>query len=907
MGVVSSIISLLSVEFVGFSVGDYILSKVADIGTGKLWSGIKERFPKDHRSLEEELYCAIEDSMKDYPYKPNVDKYAAACETIYCRWIKNKCIIKQDVIDALSYLNENYIADRNVNLWYHSFYSQITKPDREQLYRWYMIHTRHTEILQIEKRQKNIAEQIDLLLKRESHLAEQNNETKISNAQNKICKMLTDPLIDEKLSLIDVYISLHGISRKNNILDRKESSASLIVDTTNYLWNWCKTEQNNIMLVHGEPGSGKSSLVKLIAGTIAGSEDDILVVFIDLYKIYFAESMPAIIAIEKYLQTHCPWFFETSINKKRLLILDGLDEIRNDVYKKAVELTEAFSLCDWNIHLNVIISGRTQIVKKALENVKAEEIEILPLYMEEQRKHYLNSEIIDRDKLLDEDLRILYWDKITRLYNIDEEMPINNERFDDLSSYPILLFLVVWTMKNTEVSFSTIKNTAELYDLIFKHIYTRQYNRDSNNIYFKQGEYEEYHQMLHYLGGCAFTNNSRAVSVNSIEEYCEKMNAHNLCDKWIQLHMYTNPSKLVLLFFLREKHDKIDVKNTQIEFIHKTFYEYLSAIAIIELLYRYTQNIDDEQHNVILLYVLSQQYINSVIIDFIYELIENETLIVDGCNITKSIFYNTIECVLKYGYNVDYPFVIANKSEDKIPASSYKKCISKVRIYEENIFKITKIFTDMMNDERLIYIDISEKDFEYANMQYWVFKKTNLSKCLFRYANLSNAQIKLCEIESADFEDVIASNTNFRNSNLTNSNFNGALLATADFSGATLDNVCFDGAMLEGAYLCDIELNHTNFAYANLIAANFDDSIIHEVNFNSADLSRADLSGIKIKSANWTNCIMANAKLDNVKILQFDLEDDDIVEMLSEADLSKADWSGVSESQRQKLKCIDTI
>ena len=76
-----------------------------------------------------------------------------------------------------------------------------------------------------------------------------------------------------------------------------------------------------------------------------------------------------------------------------------------------------------------------------------------------------------------------------------------------------------------------------------------------------------------------------------------------LCENWIKLHQDDNPSKLVLLFFLRENYKNsddskstIDEQNTEIEFMHKTFYEYLAAIEIIRLMYEYTKS-DDYDKN----------------------------------------------------------------------------------------------------------------------------------------------------------------------------------------------------------------------------------------------------------------------------------------------------------------------
>ena len=86
-----------------------------------------------------------------------------------------------------------------------------------------------------------------------------------------------------------------------------------------------------------------------------------------------------------------------------------------------------------------------------------------------------------------------------------------------------------------------------------------------------------------------------------------------------------------------------------------------------------------------------------------------------------------------------------------------------------------------------------------------------------------------------------------------------------------------------------------------MTAANFDETVLIDAGFHGADLTRADFSNVEIESADWRNCIMEMTKLNGVKIAQFDLDDLNIVEMLAEADLEFADWTGVSEERKRLL------
>ena len=106
MAITFDIITLLSLGFSKFSCGDYVISKMADIGTGKLWEEIKKRIPKNEESLESQLYDAIEASLKQYAYLGyNSDQIAAACEIIFGMWIKEGHLSEEYVKKALGYLN----------------------------------------------------------------------------------------------------------------------------------------------------------------------------------------------------------------------------------------------------------------------------------------------------------------------------------------------------------------------------------------------------------------------------------------------------------------------------------------------------------------------------------------------------------------------------------------------------------------------------------------------------------------------------------------------------------------------------------------------------------------------------------------------------------------------------------
>lgn len=890
--------TFLCVELGTFSVADYVVSKALDIGSGKLWPEIKKRFTRDRETVESLLYDAIEISVSKYSELNDLDHIAQACEMIYATWIVEGSLSQEQVKKALAQVNSRYIAQRNIQLWYSLFYQEIAK--NELLYRWFTLHTANGQGTK-NRNDKVLAQMKEILEgpQKESYKKQQEKRTEY---EKQLREQVLQPVLGERFCLRDIYVSLHGKRGKRNTPQKEKK---IIVDITSYIWDWFQRQDSSFLFLYGEPGSGKSSIVKMAAATIAASaEMEGTVTFIDLHRLAFSDKKSALKVVEAYIQHNFPWFFEEECCEKRLLILDGLDEIKYKVYENAMELVRELENFDWGFPVKVIVSGRTQIVLKTIEEIRCEELEILPLYLDDDELQKHSSGTDDPDGLLGEDLRQGYWEVLMKYFQTEQEMPLLNSRFDELSKSPLLLFLVAWTIKHAGIQFSELKNAAELYENIFRYIYTREYNRTSSDIYFKSGEYLEYQQMLRYLGSCAYRNNSRSISISAIYEYCEKMGQEVLCRRWIQKHKEENPSKLVLFFFLREVHDEMDWSNSEIEFIHKTFYEYLAAVAIIEFLYYQTKAPDSRMLLPLLFYLFSRNVLGGEITRFISEIIQNESLEIEGETVTLKRYGKIVSDLLSWGFNVNYPLVIAAKdvNSENICAESYATLMKMVDTYEENVKVFLEILTGMEEvdiEERAV--DLSCLGLQKVKMPWWKFDGGSLKEIHLDEAYLSGASFQKCDLQGATVINAIADRTSFRLADLSEADFSGTQLATADFTEAILVETDFELAMLEGAYFCNTILDNTKFASADLTAANFDGTIIRGADFHGADLTRADFSNAVLESANWENCIMEGTLLFGVRLQQFDLDNPEIIEMLAEANLSGADWAGVTEEQKQIL------
>lgn len=152
-------------------------------------------------------------------------------------------------------------------------------------------------------------------------------------------------------------------------------------------------------------------------------------------------------------------------------------------------------------------------------------------------------------------------------------------------------------------------------------------------------------------------------------------------------------------------------------------------------------------------------------------------------------------------------------------------------------------------------------------------------------------------LHEVHFLNAIIDRAIFCYSNIKNADFSYAKLAVANFNRANINNTSFEYANLNGANFCNATLNKTKFFYSDLSDANFKTATLYEVDFRHANLARANLSEV----VEWRGCIMDDACLKEVNLIWFDLDDSDVIEMLSKADLTEADWTGVTEEQKMLL------
>ena len=154
-------------------------------------------------------------------------------------------------------------------------------------------------------------------------------------------------------------------------------------------------------------------------------------------------------------------------------------------------------------------------------------------------------------------------------------------------------------------------------------------------------------------------------------------------------------------------------------------------------------------------------------------------------------------------------------------------------------FSNSKIFSGcIFSDESFIDKNFSNKDFRFTD---------------FRNSNLTDV----------DFQDANLVNSNFHNAKLSNVNFSGANLNSAIFQNAELENVNFDNASLASSDFQKTTLKDISFINSNLEKSFFKNAKSDNLQFINANLERADLSTAHLEFVNLENTFLFFTNFDN--------------------------------------------
>jgi uncharacterized protein YjbI with pentapeptide repeats len=224
---------------------------------------------------------------------------------------------------------------------------------------------------------------------------------------------------------------------------------------------------------------------------------------------------------------------------------------------------------------------------------------------------------------------------------------------------------------------------------------------------------------------------------------------------------------------------------------------------------------------------------------------------------------------------------ILKKLSPKINPSNLKEFMENIDWSKINL--ALKYFPEIV----ISHANLSKVDFSFANLS-----DANLSDANLYKANLYKANLYKANLSDAYLSDAYLSDANLSKAKLSKANLSKAKLPKADLSDADLSNTNLSKANLSNANLSNTNISKADLSDAYLSFANLSNANLSFTNLSKADLSFASLSKADLSSTNLSNTNLSKADLFNTDLSKADLSNTNLSKVdLSKATLYKADLS----------------
>lgn len=531
----------------------------------------------------------------------------------------------------------------------------------------------------------------------------------------KFCEKEESSLVSEEaLSQESVYIDAYSVEYGEKILDTIEE------------WSKEKEENSGVMLIHGEPGHGKTTLCRKAV--------------YEFYRNRFGEKKtnvfwfrlnPAYSDIidkdgELVLEKAFCWGDIKSQRKKislkenedayrgSIIFLDGYDELKVQAKSRLRDFIDTVEDYAKEYQIHFVITARTRSVEDELYELEIPILQFAPM-TEKQQDAWIHT----RTKLQS------YEPAFEKLRNSSKEMK-------DMLGIPILFRMVVEAKLE-----DTASGVVELYDKLFRVTMERRKMKSGN----REDWHKEYEQLAY-------------------EIYCNDETFANMRGKEL-------PEDFLYLFYLKGNGEK------RVEFLHRSFYQYFLA----HFLYQKMSKVEDEESAEAFLCCLAERRIDRDVLNYIQQIQEKKP------DITKK----ECECILDEIERTDAIIANAlrakNKSGDaeqrrlrrcnNIFVNALSICCA-VAVVEESRFEIS---LDIKNIHQLMR--------RYNCSGIW-FEDAILDGANLDRVNLAGADLAGVHLIQADLSRADLSRANLSGADLSRANLSGANLSRADLTGADL-------------------------------------------------------------------------------------------------------------------------
>lgn len=705
-------------------------------------------------------------------------------------------------------------------------------------------------------------------------------------------KQINESVFGESFGLKQIYIPLKAYYT----VESNEEKMNFIVDLKHELLNWINsgTKDDAIRIIRGGPGYGKSSFLKMFASDLAKENYNVL--FIPLHHINIDKDM--VDSIKNYLTNSELLKINPFDSDKLIIIFDGLDElsmqgktISESAHNFMEEIQRQTTIFNTTkLKLQIIVSGRDIVIQQNENKFRKEKqiIRLLPYYLNEKEQEKLEP-YDDKNSLLNKDQRDSWWKKYGFLKQKDyENLPqeLQNEELDDITSQPLLNYLIALSYERGKVDFKDETNLNIIYEDLLIGVYERAY--DSKHKSLSEIEKDDFQRILEEIGLATWHGDGRKTTVSQIELHFKEGGLHKLLEEFIGDAEQGVVSLLASFYF--KKSGSGNTGDETFEFTHKSFGEFLTAkriMASIEKIHsnfskyqksRYSdEGLDIKESLTKWLSIFSTKEIDTDL----HKFIDNEIQLIKDINILKEYqitICTFINYILENGLPIEKldprPETFYKENKLSLNAekaliilhgtiSKYTDEISIIEVHDDILFSewISRLLGQRISPTVFILRFFNNLNFSNSSLYLKDLSFINLQNSILRDSKLFNANLEGANLEGANLEICNLRRINLRRSSLAEANLSYASLQEADLKDADLRGTDLKEAKLRGA-----DLRGADLQGADLRGADLKDADLEDADLEGADLQDADLRGADLQGANLKDADLKDADLEGVDL-----------------------------------------
>lgn len=363
---------------------------------------------------------------------------------------------------------------------------------------------------------------------------------------------------------------------------------------------------DNLLLILGEPGGGKSLLTKIVCARM--SDRNNIFVRIPLREVSVEKEIEDIVCEQiqrdgdaaEQLPTY-KWFAENFKYNPITLVFDGYDEVlqaTGGVYRNFLKKILKFQeqCAERHRPVRVVVTSRETLIDKADIPVGTIALKLLE-FNEHQRKQWI--------EIWNEKNKDVYREEQIASFML----PKDNSSIDELSRQPLLLLMLAIYDANLEEGTNSLGqeenlNRTKLYNELLRRFIRRELRKGprGNEVSYEESEKKDKELMvdseMEKLGIAAlgmFIRGKLSLKVNEMERDLRYMES--------RMPTYDKVGKMLSdaeeffgsFFFIHDSQSgniETEDKEVAFEFLHKTFYEFLVADLVLKYLIRAIDELD---------------------------------------------------------------------------------------------------------------------------------------------------------------------------------------------------------------------------------------------------------------------------------------------------------------------------